>query len=76
MSQQSKNQYVELLAKELSVYYNMTYAKALDVVNKSFVVILLELLLFLFYLLIHSNIFDDFVDIPKVFVIQYCGYGF
>ncbi len=38
MSQQSKKQYVELLAKELSAYYNMTYAKALEVVNKSFVV--------------------------------------
>ena len=37
MSQQSKNQYVELLAKELSIYYNMTYTKALEIVNKSFV---------------------------------------
>jgi len=37
MSQQSKKQYVELLAKELSTYYNMTFSKALDIVNKSFV---------------------------------------
>ena len=37
MSQQSKNQYIELLARELSTYYNMTYEKAMEVVKKSFV---------------------------------------
>ena len=37
MLQQSKNQYVALLAKELSTYYNMTYEKATEVVKNSFV---------------------------------------
>lgn len=35
MSQQSKDQYVELLAKELTTYYNMTMDKAMEIVKNS-----------------------------------------